>query len=99
LVRGIDRGSLFNAIGCMTREGKLLGRHAKAFDSREGLGKVSRITEEMITKHGLTEELYHGPWYGGVGRRKEATTTHGKINCLGVAYYLDNRKYGGRLYS
>jgi len=79
---------------------KRLGWHAKAYDSREGLlGKVSRITEEMIAKHGLMEELYHGSWYGGVGRREEATTMHGKIYCFGVAYYLDNGKYGGRLYS
>jgi hypothetical protein len=81
------------------RKGKPSGPGCKAYGSRERLGKVARKTEEIITKHGLTEVLYPGPSHGGVSCREEATTMPGKINCLGVAYYIDNKKYGGRLYS
>jgi hypothetical protein len=52
LVMGIDIGNDFNAVGYMNREGTVLGRQPKLYNSREGFDQFVRITEGLKAKHG-----------------------------------------------
>jgi transposase len=57
LVTGIDIGADFNAVGFMNKDGSVLGRLPKVYNSREGFDKFVRITEELKAKHGLKDVL------------------------------------------
>ena len=57
LVTGIDIGADFNAVGFMNKDGNVLGRLPKVYNSREGFDKFVRITEELKAKHGLKDVL------------------------------------------
>ncbi|HEX9137838.1 MAG TPA: hypothetical protein VF905_12960 [Nitrospirota bacterium] len=47
LVTGIDIGADFNAIGFVNKDGNVLGRFPKVYNSREGFDKFVRTTEEL----------------------------------------------------
>ena len=57
LVMGIDIGADFNAIGFMNKDGNILGRLPKVYNSREGFDKFVRVTEDLKAKHGLKDVL------------------------------------------
>ena len=57
LVTGIDIGADFNAVGFMNKDGNVLGRLPRVYNSREGFDKFVRITEELKAKHGLKDVL------------------------------------------
>jgi transposase len=57
LVTGIDIGADFNAVGFMNKDGNVLGRLPKVYNSREGFDKFVRIAEELKAKHGLEDVL------------------------------------------
>ena len=57
LVMGIDIGADFNAIGFMNKDGNILGRLPKVYNSREGFDKFVRTTEELKAKHGFKDVL------------------------------------------
>jgi transposase len=57
LVTGIDIGADFNAVGFMNKDGNVLGRLPKVYNSREGFDKFVRITEELKAKHGFKDVL------------------------------------------
>jgi activator of 2-hydroxyglutaryl-CoA dehydratase len=57
LVMGIDIGAEFNAIACMNKEGAVLGRHPRVYNSRDGFDQFIRITEDLKAKHGMKDVL------------------------------------------
>jgi transposase len=57
LVVGVDIGSAFNAVGFMSKEGKVLGSYPKMPNSREGFEQFVKITEGLKAKHGLTDVI------------------------------------------
>lgn len=57
LVMGIDIGADFNAVGYMNKEGAVLGRQPKLYNSREGFDQFVRITEGLKAKHGMKDVL------------------------------------------
>jgi transposase len=57
LILGIDIGKEFNAIAFMNKEGEVLGRYPKVYNSRAGFDFFVRIVEEAKAKHGLKEVL------------------------------------------
>jgi hypothetical protein len=58
LVVGVDIGSAFNAVGFMSKEGKVLGIYPKMPNSREGFEQFVKITEGLKAKHGLRDVLF-----------------------------------------
>ncbi len=54
---GIDIGADFSAVGFMNKDGNVLGRLAKMDNSREGLDKFLRMTEDLKWKHGFKDVL------------------------------------------
>ncbi len=57
LVMGIDIGNDFNAVGFMNREGTVLGRYPKVYNSRKGFDQFVRITEDLKAKYGMKDVL------------------------------------------
>jgi len=57
LVVGVDIGCAFNAVGFMSKEGKVLGSYPKMPNSREGFEQFVEMTEGLKVKHGLSEVL------------------------------------------
>jgi transposase len=57
LVVGVDIGCEFNAVGFMNKEGEVLGKYPKIYNSRAGFDYFVKTMEEKKTKHGLTDVL------------------------------------------
>ena len=57
LVVGLDIGSKFNAMGLMNKEGEILGRYPKVFNSRRGFEYFSKVIKETKKKYGLKKVL------------------------------------------
>jgi transposase len=57
LVIGIDIGSKFNAVCLMDKEGSVLGRYPKVYNSRRGFDYFHRIVQQARKKHGFTDVL------------------------------------------
>ncbi len=57
LIVGVDIGRQFNAVGFMNKEGKVLGKYPKVYNSRAGFDYFVKIVEEVKAEHGLTEVL------------------------------------------
>ena len=57
LVVGVDIGSAFNAVGFMSKEGRVLGSYPKMPNSREGFEEFVKITEGLKAKHGLSDVI------------------------------------------
>jgi transposase len=57
LVVGVDVGNVFNAVGFMNKEGKVLSSCAKLYNSREGFEQFVEMTEGLKTKYGLKDVL------------------------------------------
>lgn len=57
LVVGVDIGRQYNAVGFMNKEGKVLGKYPKMYNSRQGFDYFVKIVEEAKAKHGLKDVL------------------------------------------
>lgn len=57
LVIGIDIGSEFNAVCLMDKEGNVLGRYPKIYNSRKGFDYFHRIVEQARKKYGFADVL------------------------------------------
>jgi transposase len=57
LVVGVDIGRQFNAVGFMNKEGKVLGKYPKVYNSRQGFDYFVKIVQEAKVKHGLKDVL------------------------------------------
>ena len=58
LVMGIDIGDDFNAVAYMHKEGNVLAKYPQIYNSRDGIDKFVRITEELKKKkHGMQDVL------------------------------------------
>jgi transposase len=57
LVVGVDVGNVFNAVGFMNKEGKVLSSCAKLYNGREGFEQFVEMTEGLKTKYGLKDVL------------------------------------------
>ncbi len=57
LVVGLDIGSKFNAMGLMNKDGEILGRYPKVFNSRRGFEYFSKVVKETKKKYGLKKVL------------------------------------------
>ena len=57
LVVGVDIGRQFNAVGFMNKEGKVLGKYPKVYNSRAGFDYFVNAVEEVKAKHGLMDVL------------------------------------------
>lgn len=57
LVVGVDIGRVYNAVGFMNKEGKVLGKYPKVYNSRQGFDYFVKIVEEAKAKHGLKNVL------------------------------------------
>ena len=57
IVVGVDVGNSFNAVGFMNKEGKVLGRYAKLYNSREGFEQFVKMTEGLKIKYRLKDVL------------------------------------------
>lgn len=57
LVIGMDIGCEFNAMGLMNKEGKVLGRYPKIYNSRGGFNYFTKVIEDTKGKHGLKDVL------------------------------------------
>jgi len=57
LIIGIDIGSKFNAVAFMTKEGEVLGKFPKVYNSREGFDYFVQAIEEVKAKKGLKSVL------------------------------------------
>jgi transposase len=57
LIVGVDIGKEFNAVGFMNKEGEVLGRYPKVYNSRAGFDYFVRIIDEARAKYGLKEVL------------------------------------------
>ncbi|NIN92183.1 IS110 family transposase, partial [bacterium] len=57
LVVGVDIGKEFNAVGLMNKEGEVLGRYPKVYNSRTGFEYFVRVIEEAKAKYGMQEVL------------------------------------------
>ncbi len=57
LIVGMDIGSKFNAMVLMNKEGKVLGRYPKIFNSRKGFDYFLEVVEKKKEKHQLSEVL------------------------------------------
>lgn len=57
LVVGMDIGCEFNAMGLMDKEGKVLGRYPKIYNSRKGFSYFTKAIEDTKRKNRLTDVL------------------------------------------
>ena len=57
LVVGVGIGCASNAVGFMSKEGKVLGSYPNMLNSREGFEQFVKMTEGLKAKHGLTDVL------------------------------------------
>ncbi len=57
LVIGMDIGCEFNAMVLMNKEGEVLGRYPKIYNSRRGFEYFEKVVEETKSKHGLKDVL------------------------------------------
>ena len=57
LVVGLDIGYEFNAMGLMNKEGEVIGRYEKVYNSRRGFAYFVQAIELAKRKHGLKEVL------------------------------------------
>lgn len=57
LVVGMDIGCEFNAMGLMNKEGKILGRYAKIYNSRKGFDYFTKVIEETKRENRLRDVL------------------------------------------
>jgi transposase len=57
LVIGMDIGCEFNAMCLMSKEGAILGRYPKIYNSRKGFDYFHGVIEGMKRKHGFTDVL------------------------------------------
>jgi hypothetical protein len=57
LIVGVDFGKAFNAVGFMDKEGNVLGRCAKLYNSREGFEEFLNLIEGLKAKHHLRDVL------------------------------------------
>lgn len=57
LVVGVDIGKEFNAVAFMSKEGEVLGRYPKVYNSRGGFDYFVRIIDEARATYGLKEVL------------------------------------------
>ena len=47
LIVGVDIGRQFNAVGFMNKEGKVLGKYPKVYNSRAGFDYFVKMVEEV----------------------------------------------------
>jgi len=57
LVIGIDVGRSFNAAAYMDKEGNILGKFPKVYNSRQGFDFFVKVTEQIKRKHGMEDVL------------------------------------------
>jgi len=57
LVIGMDVGCEFNAMALMNKEGKVLGRYPKIYNSRKGYDYFTKIIDETKERNGLEDVL------------------------------------------
>jgi transposase len=57
LVMGMDIGCEFNNLCLMNKEGTVLGKYPKIYNSRKGFDYFHGIIESMKKKHGFTHVL------------------------------------------
>lgn len=57
LVIGIDVGYDFNAMALMKKEGEVLGRYPRIYNSRGGFNYFTKVIEEAKSKNGLKDVL------------------------------------------
>ena len=57
LIVGVDIGSKFNAVALMNKEGEVLGKYPKVYNSREGFEYFVEMIEEVKKAHGLKDVL------------------------------------------
>jgi len=53
LVVGVDIGSTFNAVALMNKEGEVLGKYPKVYNSRKGFDYFAQVIEEVKTSDGF----------------------------------------------
>ncbi|HEX9758837.1 MAG TPA: IS110 family transposase [Nitrospiria bacterium] len=53
LVVGVDIGSTFNAVALMNKEGEVLGKYPKIYNSRRGFDYFAKVIEEVKTSNGF----------------------------------------------
>jgi transposase len=56
-VIGIDVGRAFHAVAYMDKEGNILGKYPRVYNSREGFNFFVKVTEQIKRKHGMKEVL------------------------------------------
>ena len=57
LVIEIDVGHAFNAVAYMDKEGNILGKYPKVYNSRAGFNFFVKVTEQLKRKHGMEDVL------------------------------------------
>jgi transposase len=57
LVVGVDIGRQFNAVGFMNKEGKVLGKYPKVYNSRAGFDYFVNMVEAVKARNRLKEVL------------------------------------------
>ncbi|MEW6681113.1 MAG: IS110 family transposase [bacterium] len=57
LVIGMDIGCQFNALCLMSKDGEVLGKYPKIYNTRRGFDYFVKITEEAKANHGLKDVL------------------------------------------
>lgn len=57
LIVGVDIGSKFNAVALMNKEGEVLGKYPKVYNSREGFEYFVEVIEKVKKEHGLKDVL------------------------------------------
>ena len=57
LVVGVDIGRQFNAVVFMNKEGKVLGKYPKVYNSRAGFDYFIKMVEEVKARYGLKDVL------------------------------------------
>ena len=57
LVIGIDIGRAFNAVAYMDKEGNIVGKYPKVYNSRAGFNFFVKVTEQIKRKHGMKDVL------------------------------------------
>ena len=57
LIVGVDIGSRFNAVSLMNKEGEVLGKYPKVYNTREGFEYFVEVIEKVKKEHGLKDVL------------------------------------------
>ncbi len=57
LIVGVDIGSKFNAVALMNKEGEVLGKYPKVYNSREGFEYFVEVIEKVKKEYGLKDVL------------------------------------------